>query len=46
MIFSFVMRGLDPRIHRFAMESFQMDRRVFWHEDGAPRLMPGDDATQ
>jgi hypothetical protein len=33
MALSFVMRGLDPRIHRFAMESFQMDRRV----------KPGDD---
>jgi pyrroline-5-carboxylate reductase len=36
------MRGLDPRIHPNE-DSFQMmDRRVIWREDGASRLLPGN----
>jgi hypothetical protein len=37
------MRGLDPRIHPNEDSFKMMDCRVIWREDGASRLLPGND---
>src|ERR1700716_2212101 len=39
-----VMAGLLPPIHVLACTTKDVDHRDIWREDGASRLLPGDDA--